>query len=49
MKRDYKNGQHDDVDYFVGREVEKPAYDKDTLFVVRVKYPKEVIKQENRN
>ena len=47
MKRDYKNGQHDDVDYFVGREVEKtPAYDKDTLFVVGVKDPKEVVIDE---
>ena len=50
MKRDYKNGQHDDVDYFVGREVEKtPAYYKDTLFVVGVKDPKEVVKQATRN
>ena len=50
MKRDYKNGQYDDVDYFVGREVEKtPAYDKDTLFVVGVKDPKEVVKQATRN
>ena len=50
MNRDYKNGQQDDVDYFIGREVEKtPAYDKDTLFVVGVKDPKEVAKQATRN
>ena len=29
MNRDYSNGQKDDVEYFVGNEVEKtPAYDK---------------------
>ena len=24
------------LDYFVGREIEKPAYDKETLFVVGI-------------
>ena len=37
MNRDYKNGQQDDVDYFIGREVEKtPAYDKDTLSLIHI-------------
>ena len=50
MNRDYKDGQRDDIDYFIGREVEKtPAFDRDTLFVVGIKDPKEVIKQANRN
>ncbi|NLB89588.1 MAG: hypothetical protein GX790_10355, partial [Syntrophomonadaceae bacterium] len=33
MKRDYNSGEHEDVTYFVGYEVEKtPAYGKKTLF-----------------
>jgi hypothetical protein len=35
MKRDYTTGELDDVQFFVGREVEKtPAYGMKTLFVV---------------
>ena len=50
MNRDYENGQQDDIDYFVGREVEKtPAYDKNTLFVVGIKPVKDVLKLATRN
>ena len=50
MKREYENGIKDNVEFFTGVEVEKtPAYDKDTLFVVGVKDPKEVAKQATRN
>ena len=35
MKRVYKNNLVEDVDYFVGNEVEKtPFYGRKTLFVV---------------
>lgn len=37
MKRDYSTGVHDDVNFFVGDEIEKtPAYGMKTLFVVGV-------------
>jgi hypothetical protein len=35
MKRDYKSGISNEVDFFIGKEIEKtPAYGKITLFVV---------------
>lgn len=35
MNRDYEDGEHDDVEFFTGIEVEKtPAYGLHTLFVV---------------
>ena len=37
MKRDYENGEHDDVVFFTGIEVERtPAYGKKTLFVTGI-------------
>ena len=37
MKREYKEGTHKDITFFVGREIEHtPAYGKLTLFVVGV-------------
>lgn len=37
MKRDYVDGNIDDAQFFIGKEVEfTPAYDMDTLFVVGV-------------
>lgn len=37
MKRDYENGEHDNVVFFTGIEVERtPAYGKKTLFVTGV-------------
>ena len=50
MNRDYSNGQKDDVEYFVGNEVEKtPAYDKKTLFVVGIKSYRDILKLATRN
>ena len=50
MDRDYANGHKSDVEYFVGKEVEKtPAYDKDTLFVVGIKPYRDIIKLATRN
>ena len=44
MKRHYKNKPiNDDVEYFVGNEVEKtPFYGRRTLFVVGLKNPKKI-------
>lgn len=37
MKRDYETGVHNDIDFFIGNEVEKtPAFGLKTLFVVGV-------------
>ncbi len=37
MKRNYKEGVHKDITFFVGKEIEHtPAYGKMTLFVVDV-------------
>ena len=50
MDRDYASGHKSDVEYFVGKEVEKtPAYDKDTLFVVGIKPYRDIIKLATRN
>lgn len=44
MERDYDDGVKADVDFFFGREVEHtPAYGMDTLFVVGVKNPDEIL------
>lgn len=45
MKRVYDQGTEDNVEYFVGTEVEHtPAYKKKTLFVVGVKDAEEVMR-----
>ena len=44
MKRDYKDGIHEKMCYFVGHEVEKtPAYGKKTLFVEGLQDTKEIL------
>jgi len=46
MKRVYKNNPVEDVDYFVGNEVEKtPFYGRKTLFVVGLKNPRKIAKR----
>lgn len=43
MKRDYAQGEHDNVIFFTGVEIERtPAYGKFTLFVTGVHTPDEV-------
>jgi hypothetical protein len=43
MKRDYASGEHNDIIFFTGVEIEKtPAYGKFTLFVTGVHTPEEV-------
>ena len=43
MKRDYENGEHDNVVFFTGIEVERtPAYGKKTLFVTGVQEVKTI-------
>lgn len=38
MKRSYKTGETENIDFFTGKEVEHtPAYNMDTLFVVGIK------------
>ena len=44
MKRDYKDGIHEKMCYFVGHEVERtPAYGKKTLFVEGLQDTKEIL------
>ena len=44
MKRNYKDGIHEKMCYFVGHEVEKtPAYGKKTLFVEGLQDTKEIL------
>jgi hypothetical protein len=44
MNRDYSDGEKSDVDFFFGREVEHtPAFGMQTLFVVGVKNPDEIL------
>ena len=44
MKRDYKDGIHEKMCYFVGHEVEKtPAYGKKTLFIEGIQDTKEIV------
>jgi len=44
MKRDYKDGVKDDVQFFVGTEVEHtPAYGKMTLFVTGVQSREDIV------
>lgn len=41
MKRDYNTGKLDNVEFFIGKEIEKtPAFNMKTLFVVGVHSPK---------
>lgn len=50
MKRQYDTGEKEAVTFFVGTEIEKtPAYGKQTLFIVGVKYPKDIIKLAAKN
>tara|TARA_Y100001958_G_C21047632_1_gene415010 strand:+ start:212 stop:742 length:531 start_codon:yes stop_codon:yes gene_type:complete len=50
MNRDYATGNSGNIQYFVGKEVEKtPAYDMDTLFVVGIQPVKDTIKLATRN
>ena len=43
MKRDYASGEHNDIIFFTGVEIEKtPAYGKFTLFVTGIHTPEEV-------
>ena len=43
MKRTYSNGEHTNVNFFTGIEIEKtPAYGKSTLFVVGVQTLKDI-------
>lgn len=43
MKRDYASGEHNDIIFFTGVEIEKtPAYGKFTLFVTDVHTPEEI-------
>lgn len=45
MKRDYKEGQLEDIKFFIGKEIEKtPAFGKLTLFVVGVHSIEEIEK-----
>ena len=45
MKRDYETGEHDNVVFFTGIEVERtPAYGKKTLFVTGIQDYNEIIK-----
>ena len=44
MKRNYKDGIHEKMCYFVGNEVEKtPAYGKKTLFIEGIQDTKEIV------
>jgi len=44
MKRDYKTGEHDNIVFFTGIEVERtPAYGKKTLFVTGVQKIDDII------
>jgi hypothetical protein len=44
MNREYQDSRRDDVDFFVGIEVEHtPAFGMNTLFVVGVKNPDEIL------
>lgn len=44
MKRNYKDGIHEKMCYFVGHEVEKtPAYGKKTLFIEGIQDTKEIV------
>ena len=50
MNRDYNNTRQENIDYFVGKVVEKTsAFDNDTLFVVGIKPVKDIIKLATRN
>jgi|TARA_B100001996_G_scaffold90783_1_gene67483 hypothetical protein len=50
MKRDYDNGVKDNVEYFVGNEVEKtPAHLERTLFVVGTQMSVDVMDQAREN
>ena len=50
MKRDYATGVNQNVEYFVGTEIERtPAFGLRTLFVVGVKAPKDIIKLATKN
>ena len=50
MKRQYDTGVDDSITFFTGIEIEKtPAYGKQTLFVVGVKNPKDIIKLATKN
>ena len=51
MKRNYKNKPiHEEVNYFIGNEVEKtPFYGRKTLFVVGLRNPRKVLKKANDN
>jgi hypothetical protein len=43
MIRDYKDGTNENVNFFIGTEVEKtPAYGKKTLFVVGLQNPEKI-------
>ena len=47
MDRDYNDGKKNDVILSPGREIEKTAYDKETLFVVGIQ-PEDILKIVNR-
>lgn len=48
MNRNYESGIRNDVEFFLGKEIEHtPAYGKDTLFVVGVKSIDEIKSQLN--
>lgn len=50
MKREYSSGTHDNVHFFVGKEVEKtPAYGLLTLFVVGLHRPETIEKYLKNN
>ena len=50
MKREYDSGTKEDVQYFVGTEVEHtPQYGKKTLFVVGIKTSDEIKDMAKKN
>ena len=50
MKRDYTDGEKDDVVFFTGTEIEKtPAYGMKTLFVVGVHSPYMIVDYANKH